>query len=162
MIENSKLVLQCTHCKRLFKISKIRWNSLLQRWGNATNVVQNYLCKSCDKELPLSPGVSKNNIFSEHASPEELILLNQTIDNQRFNKDAVLALLDKISLYKRVFTRTKQVTRKISPSIRVISEDELKQFEQKYQEYLLEAEKEIGGKSNQTNIQEDQKNDRNS
>lgn len=132
-MENEKrIILQCKSCKKLFKISKARWENLLVKWGSPQNVVENYLCKSCSTILPLSPTVSQDNIFREHCSPEEEIIFQQTVDNQPFNKTAVKNLLNKISLYRQLFSQNK---------VKVVSQEELKRFNQLYNEQQEKLEK---------------------
>lgn len=139
-MDNQTLILQCNGCKKLFRISQHKWESLIKRWGTANNAVENYLCKQCNVVLPTPPGVAKDNIFTEHASPEEVSALEQTIDGHRFNKDAVLAVLDNITLYKRIISRNKG-TKKISPVIKAVSENDLKKFEQMYLNKVVDKEK---------------------
>jgi len=100
MTNVERIVLQCVRCKKLYSVKQIKWEKLLQRWGTVNNAIQNYVCKKCEYQVGLPD-------YKEKLSPEEIELLNQTIDGKPFNPTAVAAFVRKISMVRKMWDYAK-------------------------------------------------------
>jgi hypothetical protein len=130
-MEKSQIILQCQNCHALFRVSTARWNKLLERWGTATNIIDNYICKGC--ELPYPTVKKVNYMFQEHSSPEEDIALRQTIDGKHFNVTAVKNFFKKMAIWKRLYS-------KHTKPVRVVSQEDLQKFEAMHNKEVEEKE----------------------
>lgn len=112
-------IIKCNHCHKIYRVSDKLWKTLLEKWGTAKNIQDNYTCKAC--ELPFPTVNRVNSLFQEHASPEEQQALGKTLDGKQFNITGIKNFLQKMILYKRLYGYNK-------PSIRVIPTAEVQRF----------------------------------
>lgn len=131
MKQPSQIILQCLNCKKLFRVTPERWQQLLKKWASATNVTENYICRGC--EMPLPTVRQSNNLFFEHASPEEEAALRQTMDGKTFNITAVKNFFKKMALLKRLYSHHPR-------SIKVLTEEDLKKFDSQLSETTTDQE----------------------